>query len=229
MKRITVLTRLAYFGLREPVSALTHILGSILSIIAFIVIFPIVDHKHSNLYTFTFSLYAVSQIALYSTSALYHSVNHSKEMVALLLKYDKAMIFFLIMGTYAPVCLVMLGGLWGKALFGINMVLCFFGIYLTLFAKEESNQVKYFCQSLYIICGWLIFVGWAPLIKNVDNVVSFYIFWGGVIYTIGAVIMEDKHIKIIPKYFESHELWHLIVMLGSSCHFYAIYKFLTGS
>jgi hemolysin III len=42
---------------------------------------------------------------------------------------------------------------------------------------------------------------------------------GGMAYTIGAIIFTRERPDPFPGRFGHHEIWHLLVLAGSGCHF----------
>jgi len=106
--------------LKDPFSAWTHILGSLLSIIALVILVYRASLEATVWHVVSFAIYGTSLIALYTMSALYHSLHVSQRATDTLVQLDHAMIYFLIAGTYTPICLVVLRGSWGWSLFGIN-------------------------------------------------------------------------------------------------------------
>lgn len=58
----------------------------------------------------SFAIYGLSMTALYTASTLYHCVNTTVKGRVALRKLDHASIYFLIAGSYTPVCLIALRG-----------------------------------------------------------------------------------------------------------------------
>jgi hemolysin III len=49
-----------------------------------------------------------------------------------------------------------------------------------------------------------------------------WVFGGGLLYTAGALIYGLKRPNLVPGMLGFHELWHLFVVAGSACHFWAV-------
>jgi hemolysin III len=88
--------------LREPVSGLTHLVGSLLALIALIVLLTKVAGRVDQIVAF--GIFGLSLVALYGASALYHLLPVSPPATARLRRLDHMTIFILIAGTYTPIC-----------------------------------------------------------------------------------------------------------------------------
>jgi len=211
--------------IKEPVSGWTHILGAGLSVVALVVLVFRAAAQATVWHVISFSIYGTSLIALYTASALYHSLNVSPKANGILRQLDHAMIYFLIAGTYTPVCLVVLRGGWGWSLFSVNWTLAITGIILKLVFREPKQWVIVLLFAFYIIMGWLIVVAWMPLVRAMPPGGVFWLVLGGIFYTVGAATLNLKRLNFSP-HFGAHELWHLFVMGGSFCHFWMMFKYI---
>jgi hemolysin III len=209
-------------NLREPVSGLTHAAGLVLSIVALIQLemfaVPLGTSRHIVAYT----VFGGSLILLYGASSLYHLLPISPRGIAVLRRIDHVMIFVLIAGTYTPVCLLPLHGTWGWSLFGICWGMAIAGIFQALF---WIHAPRWFSTSLYLLMGWLVIIAIYPLIQSLPSNGILWLALGGLWYTGGAIIYAVKKPNIIPGIFGFHELWHIFVMAGSFCHFWAMLNY----
>ena len=208
--------------MREPINALTHLLGVLLSIIGLILLIhkSIIFDKSYNIPTFI--IFGVSLILLYTASSVYHLVPGPDKIIKVLRKIDHSMIFILIAGTYTPVCLLALKGTLGIALLITIWVLALVGI---LFKMFWFNMPRWVSTSIYVIMGWLVIIAIYPLTKVLPLGGILWLFIGGVFYTIGAIIYGTKKPTIFSKFLGFHEIFHLFVLLGSLCHFWVMFKY----
>lgn len=125
------------------------------------------------------------------------------------------MIFVLIAGTYTPICLVSLHGIWGWVLFGLIWGMAILGIFLKFF---WMNAPRWFSTLIYVVMGWLAIIAFVPLQRAVSWKGVALLLAGGLAYTVGAVIYALKKPNIACKYFGFHEIFHVFVLLGSACH-----------
>ncbi len=210
---------------KELVSAYTHLGGAILSVIGFFaLIFK--GFKTDNLAVeISTIVFGLSMIFLYSMSATYHMIDSSKIRIKLVLrKIDHIMIFFLIAGTYTPICLITFNGLLiGKVLLIVVWSIALIGLFIKLF---WINAPRWVCSGLYIAMGWTAIFVIKPIITYFDSSAIFWLFAGGIIYTVGGVIYGLKKPNLKFKNFGFHELFHIFILLGSLCHFIMIYCYI---
>ena len=162
-------------------------------------------------------------IGLYTSSTLYHSVHTTAAKRIALRKYDHASIYFLIAGTYTPVCLTALRGPWGWSMFGIIWVLAIAGLVMTL---AWINCPRWLTSTIYIAMGWLALVAIYPLYLTLGMSGVLWLLSGGILYTIGGVLYALKWPARDNPRFGCHEIFHVFIVLGSVAHFMMIYHVL---
>lgn len=210
-----------YDGLR-PWSAITHGVGALLALLGTVLLLIRTWSVGGSVWHYvTFSLYGVSMIGLYTASTLYHCVNTSVKGRIALRKYDHTSIYFLIAGTYTPICLLPLRGSWGWSLFGVIWGLALMGLVLSLL---WINAPRWVTAGIYIFMGWLALVAIYPLIQVLSLQGLFWLLLGGVMYTIGGVLYALKWPGRDNPRFGCHEVFHVFIVLGSVCHFLLMYR-----
>jgi hemolysin III len=169
-----------------------------------------------------FTIFGLSQIALYTASTLYHSLPLSPAGVARLRRIDHMMVFVLIAGTYTPICLVALRGGWGWSLFGVVWGIALGGL---IIKTRWMHAPKLLSTALYLAMGWAVVVAAPVLFDRLPVGAVAWLLAGGIIYSIGAVIYALKRPNLIPGVFDAHALWHLFVLAGSACFFWMIVQY----
>ena len=210
--------------LRDPVSALTHFLGIILAAVGLVLLIMESVRPIKPLHLAAFSIFGGGMFLLYTASTLYHWLDVSSKAVTFLRKLDHTMIYVLIAATYTPVCLIPLRGWWGLSLLSIIWGLALFGILLRSFWKSLPN---WFSITSYIAMGWLAVVASWPLMEALQPGALGWIALGGIFYTVGAVIQAVGRPNPVPRVFGSHEIFHVLVMMGSFSHFWVMYNYIT--
>ncbi|MEG0898846.1 MAG: hemolysin III family protein [Oscillospiraceae bacterium] len=201
---------------REPISAYTHFVGLILSVIGtiFIVIEGFLALQGSSVKLISSVIFGMSLIGLYSASTIYHWSHSSDKTIKILRKLDHSMIYVLIAGTYTPLLmtylpyprgLIFTSIIWAAAIVGITIKLCWF------------NAPRWLSTALYILMGWSIVFDMTA-IKSMSMSGIVLLVLGGISYTIGGVIYAIKKPNI-SKTFGFHELFHVFVLLGSLFHY----------
>ena len=170
-----------------------------------------------------FGIFGLSLVALYSASALYHLLPLSPTGVARLRRVDHMMIFVLIAGTYTPFCLLALEGAWRVGLLSMIWSLALCGVLLKIF---WMGTPRWLSVALYLGMGWVAVIAAPALFLAVPAGGMIWVLGGGLLYTAGALVYGLKRPNLVPGVFGFHELWHLFVVAGSACHFWAVLHYL---
>ena len=157
------------------------------------------------------ALYAASLLALYAASSVYHAVRDPavKKRLRVL---DHCSIFLLILGTYIPMALLVLGGRLGWTLIGVNTALAAVGIVLDLIDLERFSRVT---LVLYAAMGWLILPAIGRVVTVLPPVGVALLAGGGAAYTAGIVFYKSRR-----RYM--HFVWHLFVLAGSVLQYFCV-------
>lgn len=209
--------------IREPINALTHLAGAILSLFALIaMIIKVILDNPTAIGLSAIITFGISMILLYTTSAIYHMVISSDNVLKFLQRLDHSMIFVLIAGTYTPFCLIALDEKTGGTLFTIIALIAICGI---VFKLAWFNCPRILSTSIYIVMGWMAIFVFKPLFLSLSIEGIILLIAGGILYTIGGVIYALKPEFLYFKHLGFHEIFHIFIMLGSLCHFLCIYLY----
>ncbi len=209
--------------IKDPFSALSHLIGAIMSVIGSIILVYNAIQGGSIWHVLSFVIYGISLISLYTASTVYHWLPLSDEDGLIYRKIDHMMIYVLIAGTYTPICLVSLRGPWGWSLLIGIWALAIGGIILK---SISMNIPRWISTAIYVIMGWLVVIAFYPLKNAVSLAGIGWLIGGGIFYTVGAIFYAKKWPEFNCKWFGFHELFHLFVMAGSACHFWLMYKYI---
>jgi hemolysin III len=198
---------------KEPFSCYSHLLGVLLAVPG---LAWLVYHSSGDPWRIVaFSIYGASLIGLYSASTIYHWL-HSPDKEDLLRRLDHVAIFFLIAGTYTPVCLVTLRGAWGWSLFAGVWGVAIAGAAIKLFLPHLPRWTT---ATLYVAMGWMAVLAVQPLVRSFPAPALGWLLCGGILYTAGAVIYATQRPDPYPAVFGFHEIFHIFVLAGSAAHF----------
>ena len=208
-----------YSPIEEKINILSHATGFILSIVAFVLL---VMHAslHGDVWQIvSFSIFGASLIILYGASTLYH-IAKKPVLRNKLNIIDHASIYILIAGTYTPFTLVTLKGTIGWVIFGVSWGLALTGIILKLFFTGKYDLIS---TIMYVFMGWVIVFAIKPLIDHLPFEGLLWLFAGGISYTIGAILYSINKIKF------NHAIFHILVLIGSFCHFVSVFFYVLPS
>lgn len=202
-----------YPPVEEKLNVVSHAIGLFLSIVALVFLVVRATHFGDARLVISFSIFGFSLILLYAASTLYHCIQ-SPVLRSRLHIIDHASIYVLIAGTYTPFTLVTLNGLTGWVLFGISWGLAISGFILKLFFTGRYNILS---TVMYVLMGWMIVFAVKPLVLHLPFGGLFWLFSGGIAYTLGAILYTIDQLKF------NHAVFHLLVLIGSFCHFMSVY------
>lgn len=201
---------------RDPASAISHLIGVILALIGTVFLVNKGSGTGGMPYAASFAIFGITMILLYLASTLYHWLDLSEAGNLILRKMDHAMIYVLIAGTYTPICMIALSGLWRTGLLLAIWGLALGGIILTIFYFDAP---RWLTTSIYILMGWLVILAFVPLMRTLPLAGFMWLIGGGVFYTVGGIIYGRKRSLIDFPGFGFHEVFHIFVLLGSICHY----------
>jgi hemolysin III len=192
-------------------NSLTHFIGVILTVLGTPLLFYF-DNKFTSLSTLSIILFSFGLFSVYSSSSVYHFVINPRLKKRLQI-LDHISIYYLILGSYAPVCLITLYEYSGINIFIVVLTLSIVGTLKKLFF---TGRFKIISLLLYLAMGWLIVVEINLLFELLDSEAELLLIIGGLSYTIGIIFYTLDKIK----YF--HSIWHLFVLTGSVLHYLMI-------
>ena len=202
-----------YSPVEEKINIISHAIGFILSIVALVLLVTHANLHGDVCHIVSFSIFGASLIVLYAASTFYHNAK-KPELRNRLKIIDHAAIYVLIAGSYTPFTLVSLNGTIGWVIFGTSWGLALTGIILKLFFTGKYNLIS---TLIYVFLGWVIIFAIKPLINKLPLEGLFWLFAGGMAYTIGAILYSIKKIKFNPAIF------HVFVLMGSFSHFVSVF------
>jgi hemolysin III len=210
---MTELHRRALSTNEEIANSITHGIGALLSIIALVVLIMVAERHGDVWHLVSFSIYGSSLILLYLSSTLYHSFSRPK-LKNLFARFDHISIFLLIAGTYTPILLTSLRGIWGWTLFGIIWTVALAGIVIRSIYVYRFRKLM---VVIYLIMGWMFVLAGNQIYHKLPSISLIFLVWGGLAYSVGVVFYMWRKLPY------SHGIWHLFVLAGSILHFFAIY------
>lgn len=201
--------------LHEILNSITHGAGILLGIAGLVLLLVFAATTGGGPWKIvSFSIYGFSLILMFTASTLYHGVRNRRLKNALN-TFDHVSIFILIAGTYTPFLLVNLRGPWGWTLFGLIWGLAIAGVVFRLFFYTRRMWVV--STLIYLFMGWMIIIAIRQLILEVPAGGLYWLLAGGLSYSTGVIFYLLKNNRF------NHVIWHLFVLGGAICHFFAIF------
>ena len=204
------------YSMGEEISnAVSHGFGAILSAAALVLMLV---RARGALAVTAAALFGSVMILLYTMSCLYHALPPSLSGKRVLRVLDHCNVFLLVFGTYIPASLLGVCGVRGWVLFSVVAFLTLLGIVFTVTNMERFQTAAVICQ---LLSGWSILIGASDLLNTAGVQGFVWMIAGGVLYSIGAILYGMGKRRM---YF--HSVFHVFCLLGTFCHFWAIYQFI---
>lgn len=196
----------------EIANSVSHGIGLLLAVAALPVLVHAAAQRGRAADVVAASLFAGTMVVLYLVSTLYHALPAGRAK-HWLNRLDHASIYLFIAGSYMPFLLGVLNGAWGWSLFGVVWAAATLGVVAKLLDRLRHPL---WSTGLYLAMGWVALIAAAPLVQRMSASGLTWLVAGGVSYTAGAVVfLFDSKLRY------AHFVWHLFVMGGSACHFFA--------
>src|SRR5437773_3927548 len=158
------------------------------------------------------SVFASAMLSLYFASTLYHALRHDRAK-RFFRTLDHGAIFVLIAGTYTPFTLGVLRGPWGWTLLGLIWAMALTGLSMKAVA---GTRYRWLSIVLYLSMCWLVVIAAKPVLLRVPLPGILWLLAGGVAYTAGVGFFSAHRLRY------HHFIWHLFVLAGTTCHFFAV-------
>ncbi len=204
----------------EIANSASHGLGFLLALAALPVLIVLTARTGHAPNVVGASIFAVTIVLLYLTSTIYHALPEGRAK-KLLLDFDHGAIFLFIAGSYTPFSLGALHGESGWWLVGLIWTMAVFGI-----AMRWLRWLRHplWSTGLYLAMGWLVLIVVVPLVQHVPKAGLAWLVAGGLCYTVGVVFyLTDGRVRF------GHLIWHLFVLAGTFCHFFAVLGYASGN
>lgn len=205
-------TEAVYTLSEEIANGITHGIGAMLSVAGLTVLVVLAAIYGDAWRIVSFSIYGTSLVLLYTASTLYHAIQHpdAKRIFRIM---DHAAIYLLIAGTYTPITLVNMRGPWGWSIFGFVWAVAIIGI---IFKTMYTGRYDKISTAAYVLMGWICLIGLKEMLVAIPPGGLVWLVAGGVCYTVGVIFYAWQKLPF------NHAIWHLFVLGGSMCHFFAI-------
>jgi hemolysin III len=204
------------YSIQEEIAhSVTHGIGLLLSVLGLVTLIVYSSQHGDAWHIVSSSIYGATLIMLYASSTLYHAIT-VPGLKKMLQRLDHAAIFLLIAGSYTPFTLVNLRGGWGWTLFGLVWSIAIAGMIMELIVRKRYKRIS---LGLYLGLGWLVMIAIEPMMVHVAPGGLLLLLAGGLFYSLGVIFYVWETLVF------HHVIWHLFVLAGSACHFFAVFLY----
>jgi len=209
---------------QEAFNFYSHLAGMIAAVIGTIFLLNLATGSASMLATAL--VYGLSVTFLFSASSLYHMFKKQENELSFWRKMDRLAIFFMIAGSYTPICYFFLDEDWRLPMIAIQWGLVAFGVCSQLFFPRAPRMIY---AIIFLIMGWMLVFPMQHVLSIMTPEQATLLFSGGIAFTIGAIVYAIKKPLMLPGVFSFHELFHVMVLIGGACHYALIYSAFSGA
>jgi len=210
-------------GFREPFSSFTHLLAA--GVFAFLGVYLVRRGRGSWNRTISLAVLSVSSVFLLAASGIYHLLDPGP-LKAIARQFDIAGVFALIAGTVTPLHAILFNGFqrWGP----LALVWTTAIVGITLRSLYPYGMPPGFGTVLFLLMGWGGFISCILLWRRYGFNFVRPLLWGGIAYSVGAVLLLFNRPILVPHIICAHEVWHLAVITGLGFHWHFIFQFAAG-
>jgi hemolysin III len=214
------LTTIPFFGAAEPFSAWSHLLAALAALIG--MFFLMARGRGSAGRMASLVIYSVAMIFLFSMSGVYHFLNREIFAKIVFQRLDHAAIWTMVAGTFTPLHAILFRGPWRWGVLAFIWTVAITGLVLkTIFFKEIAIWLS---LSFYLGLGWIGVLSFWKFSKVYGLKKNRQIVFGGLCYTIGALIEFAQWPTLVPGVIGPHEIFHVFVIMGAAYHWWFIYE-----
>lgn len=207
-------------GFREPFSSFSHLIAAV--VFTGLTGLLVRRGRGDSGRVAALAVFGFTSVFLLLMSSIYHMQwpGASRDVME---RIDVAAIFGLIAGTFTPTFailyrgstrLILLSIIWGTAVLGIA--------FRTIYFHSTSGWPG---TGLFLAFGWIGILSAWDLWKRYSFAFVQPLIWGGLAYSCGAVLLQFHWPTLVPRVLGPHELWHVAVLIGLSCHWCFVWQF----
>lgn len=204
--------------IREPINFFTHGIPALLAIPATIYL---VSRAETGIQIASAVTFGLAMITLFAISAIYHGFPKTEYGIRFWQKFDHCCIYLMIAGSYTPTTLIVFDGWLKWLMFGLVWTIAIVGCLLKIFNRLKNTAIS---LTLYIGMGCLVLPLVQLMLKKLPIEALYWLLLGGIFYLVGTIFYKKD--RAMFKYFHTHELWHIFVVLGAASHYVYNLKYL---
>jgi hemolysin III len=171
------------------------------------------------------SIYSICAIFIFTCSSIYHGQKEEQDDTNPWRKLDHIAIFFMIAGTYTPICWMYLDVYWRWSIIGSQWLLVILGL---VFKLVYIKSPRWLTIAVYLLMGWMALIPLGQFLATMPFSSLMLLFAGGVAYSGGAVIYALKKPNPFPGIFGFHEIFHFLIIIGAVLHYFMVYAAIKG-
>jgi hemolysin III len=203
---------------QERFNFYSHLAGMVAAVIGTIYLAIAASASASGLVTAL--IYGISVVFLFAASTLYHAFKKEDNELSFWRKMDRLAIFFMIAGTFTPVCYFCLDDPYRWYMIVFQWSLVGVGVISQIYFPRAPRKLY---ALIYLAMGWSALFTIKQILVNMSVSQRVLLFTGGIAFTLGGIFYAIKKPRMLPGVFSFHELFHIMVLIGGVLHYAMIY------
>lgn len=203
---------------QESFNFYSHLSGMVAAVVGTVFLAIVARYSASSLVTAL--IYGISVVFLFLASSLYHAFKKKENELSFWRRMDRLAIFFMIAGTFTPVCYFCLEGTARWAMIAFQWALVGVGVMSQVFFPRAPRTLY---AIIYLFMGWSGLFTIKQIITKMSVSQTVLLFTGAAAFTLGGIIYAIKRPRLVPGIFSFHELFHIMVLIGGVLHYAMIY------
>jgi channel protein (hemolysin III family) len=211
-------------GFSDPFSSLSHLFGAgIFLALSFILVRR---GAGNTARVISLAIFCFGAIFLLSISGTYHLLDAKGKPREVMQVLDHAAIFILIACSFTPIHVILFRG-WGR--WGVLLLIWGFAVAAITLKSVYFYRLPYAVGlGLYLGMGWIGFFSGMALWRRFNFAFVAPMLWGGIAYSIGAILEYLRWPVLVPGVIQWHEVFHVAVLIGLAFHWSFIYSIADG-
>lgn len=203
--------------LQNPVRGILHGSAAVVSVGGLFALLAIANEAGI---TAASAVYGLTLIAMYLTSAVYHSVPWRRDWKLRLQKLDHTFIYALVAATFSVLAIgvgggpwVIVGhvGVWSLVAFGVGRELI-------------DGPIRRILLPLQFVAVAVALPALLVTLMRMDTPTAVLTVAGGACYLLGVFLFVKERPRLAPRVFSHHEFFHVVVIVSSAAHFIAVWR-----
>ena len=201
----------------ELLNSVTHGFGLLLSIVGAVALLSYMAWRGDVWHNTGCWVFATTLVAVYLASTCSHAIQQP-EWKRFFRVLDQGLIYLLIAGSYTPWCLTYHREGWGWLLLCAIWTVALGGFFSKVWFNYGIDGGSVW---LYVLLGWLPITAIHVVVDVIPLAGFGWLLLGGLCYSVGIVflVMDRKD-------FHFHAIWHMCVIAGSTCQYFAVLNYL---
>lgn len=211
-------------GFADPFSSLSHLFGAVVFLVLAAILVWRSRANQAN--AISIAVFGFGSVLLLSISGVYHMLSPAGASRHVLQVLDHDAIFVLIAASFTPIHVILFRGpgRWGV----LAVIWSIAATAITLKTIYFESMPTWLGLTQYLGMGWIGLGTGIAIWRRFGFRFTAPLLWGGLAYSIGAVLEFLKWPVLVPGIIRWHEVFHVAVLAGLAFHWSFVFAIADG-